>query len=133
MNKSRVSFKSVFLVILTFSLLGFGGVLAYDQWRSSALTGPDAPNPTSLDELDQNKGHSTSTSDPNEAALPNELNIDLPFYTQAPTGNWDYPWQDACEEASVALVANVYLAPKYVPVNLVLFVLSEYLDVLKRP
>jgi len=37
-----------------------------------------------------------------------ELNIDLPFYSQAPLGNWDFPWQEACEEASVILVANLY-------------------------
>ena len=109
MNKSRASFKSVFLAILVLSLLGFGGVLAYDQWQSSALEGPDAPNPTSLGELDQNEAHLADASDFTETSLPNELNIDLPFYTQAPTGNWDYPWQDACEEASIALVANVYL------------------------
>ncbi len=41
--------------------------------------------------------------------LPEELNLEVPFYAQAPFGNWDYPWQEACEEASVLLVANVYL------------------------
>jgi hypothetical protein len=39
---------------------------------------------------------------------PDELNLDLPFYTQAPFANWDMPWQEACEEASVLLVANGY-------------------------
>jgi len=41
-------------------------------------------------------------------ALPAELNLEAPFYSQAPFSNWDYPWQEACEEASVLLVANVY-------------------------
>lgn len=40
--------------------------------------------------------------------LPEELNLSVPFYSQAPFGNWDYPWQEACEEASVLLVANAY-------------------------
>lgn len=40
--------------------------------------------------------------------LPKELNLSMPFYSQAPFGNWDYPWQEACEEASVLLVANAY-------------------------
>lgn len=37
-----------------------------------------------------------------------QLNLDAPFYSQAPFGNWDFPWQEACEEASTLLVANVY-------------------------
>lgn len=43
-----------------------------------------------------------------EPALPEELNLKMTFYSQAPFGNWDYPWQEACEEASVLLVANEY-------------------------
>jgi hypothetical protein len=39
---------------------------------------------------------------------PTELNLKVPFYPQAPFGNWSLPWQDACEEASVLLIANVY-------------------------
>ncbi len=36
------------------------------------------------------------------------LNIDMPFYAQAPHANWDLPYQEACEEASVLLVKNLY-------------------------
>lgn len=38
------------------------------------------------------------------------LNIEVPFFSQAPHANWDYPWQEACEEASVLNVANLYKA-----------------------
>lgn len=41
-------------------------------------------------------------------AVPPELNIAMDFYSQAPFENWDYPWQEACEEASVLLIANTY-------------------------
>lgn len=41
-----------------------------------------------------------------ELKLPKELNLDIPFYAQAPYANWDMPWQEACEEASILLVAN---------------------------
>lgn len=40
--------------------------------------------------------------------FPNELNLDAPFYSQAPNGDWSFPWQEACEEASTLLAANVY-------------------------
>ena len=43
-----------------------------------------------------------------EINLPNSLNIDLPFFAQAPLGNWDLPWQESCEEASILLIENYY-------------------------
>lgn len=47
-------------------------------------------------------------SSENKVAPLASLNIAMAFYTQAPFSNWDYPWQEACEEASVLLVANEY-------------------------
>jgi len=38
-----------------------------------------------------------------QSVLPSEVNIDVPFYPQAPDGNWNLPWQEACEEASAIL------------------------------
>lgn len=40
--------------------------------------------------------------------VPQELNLQMTFYPQAPLANWDLPWQEACEEASVLLIANEY-------------------------
>src|SRR3989344_4828168 len=37
-----------------------------------------------------------------------EVNLKVPFTSQAPTGNWDLPYQEACEEAS-ALMAIRYV------------------------
>ena len=45
---------------------------------------------------------------PTKVEISSELNLDAPFYTQAPFSNWGYPWQEACEEASMLLAANVY-------------------------
>ena len=35
--------------------------------------------------------------------LPAQINLDVPFYPQAPDANWVLPWEEACEEASVVL------------------------------
>ena len=36
----------------------------------------------------------------------------VPFTSQAPFGNWDYPWQEFCEEASVVMAAHfIWNAP----------------------
>ncbi len=40
--------------------------------------------------------------------LPPEVNIASVFYPQAPDADWSQPWQETCEEASIALVANTY-------------------------
>jgi len=32
-----------------------------------------------------------------------KINLSMPFYAQAPDGDWSLPWQEACEEASVTL------------------------------
>lgn len=50
-----------------------------------------------------------STAPATSAAVPKEINLKVPFYSQAPLGDWSLPWQEACEEASVLLVANAYL------------------------
>ncbi|MFA6466703.1 MAG: C39 family peptidase [Patescibacteria group bacterium] len=43
---------------------------------------------------------------------PQAINLALPFTSQAPTGNWDQPYQDACEEASLLMVDYYYQAKK---------------------
>ncbi len=45
--------------------------------------------------------------------LPKELNLAMTFYSQAPFGDWNEPWQNACEEASLLLVANAYYDHKW--------------------
>lgn len=35
-------------------------------------------------------------------------NIDVPFTSQAPNGDWSEPWQNACEETSIYMVSSFY-------------------------
>jgi len=39
---------------------------------------------------------------------PKSAEIDVPFTSQAPQGDWSQPWQDACEETSIYMVASFY-------------------------
>lgn len=39
-----------------------------------------------------------------EGTRPEEVNLAVPFISQAPKGNWDMPYQEACEEASLLMV-----------------------------
>ena len=38
--------------------------------------------------------------------IPLEINLDVPFFPQAPDGDWSLPWQEACEEASAILAVS---------------------------
>jgi len=40
--------------------------------------------------------------------LPSEKKIDVPYTSQAPSGDWSEPWQNACEETSIYMVASFY-------------------------
>lgn len=117
---------NLILSIILLAALGFSGFLTYRYLKAAELQGPNAPEETSLEEISQPENSTTYNSDnaqentesgptlpdtietdPNNP-YPLTLNIEMPFYTQAPHSNWDYPWQEACEEASVILVANLY-------------------------
>lgn len=90
------------IAFLTF--LGTLMIVLYKDHQSKLLEGPDAPEGTSWVDIEETVDESLDESSDGPA----QLNIDIPFYTQAPHGNWDYPWQEACEEASILLVANAF-------------------------
>ncbi len=48
--------------------------------------------------------------------LPKEVNLDVPFTSQAPEFNWDQPWQDACEEAAVLMLDAYYKGYNLIPI-----------------
>jgi hypothetical protein len=45
---------------------------------------------------------SGATMEP-QSVIPSQINLDVPFFPQAPDGNWGLPWQEACEEAASTL------------------------------
>lgn len=45
---------------------------------------------------------------PGCGVLPATKNIDVPFTSQAPAGNWSEPWKNACEETSLYMVSSFY-------------------------
>jgi hypothetical protein len=53
------------------------------------------------------EGATANTPEHKEDAqeLPNEINLAVPFTPQAPHANWEMPYQEACEEASILMAA----------------------------
>ncbi|MBT5808408.1 hypothetical protein HOI18_04015 [Candidatus Uhrbacteria bacterium] len=43
-----------------------------------------------------------------EFVLPLSINLAVPFTSQAPHANWDYPYKETCEEASVYMVHRYF-------------------------
>src|SRR3989339_50688 len=63
---------------------------------------PDPIDNTDNDPIDQ------SAKEPLTQDLPPSINLSVPFTSQAPQANWDLPYQEACEEASVLMVDWYY-------------------------
>lgn len=41
-------------------------------------------------------------------SIPTRMQLDVPFIVQAPNANWDLPYAEACEEASLLMVHHFY-------------------------
>lgn len=94
--------KTNFLFILVIVLI-ISAPIAYGFMMRSFYEKESLPTPTPAGEP-----AAQPTNQDLQTTLPSEFNIDMTFYSQAPYGNWNQPWQDSCEEASMLLIANAY-------------------------
>jgi len=108
-------FSAAVLVLLVIA----GSIVVYNKFFAHSKESVPVPvaiadviradEETAAEEADNAAPEILGTESPQpEIAIPDELNLAAPFYAQAPFGDWSYPWQEACEEASVLLVANAY-------------------------
>lgn len=67
----------------------------------------DSNDNETIGQLDNENVVSEENIEPQDAA-PSEINLPVPFTSQAPEKNWDQPWQDACEEAAVLMLDAYY-------------------------
>jgi len=62
-----------------------------------------------IEQYDNESASSTLILDTKEdIKIPNKINLNVPFTSQAPEKNWEEPWQDACEEAGVLMLDAYY-------------------------
>lgn len=109
----KLAFFAVALVAL--ASLGWRYRLSVRSWLQPAPN-VEVPAPITLAELRNGPTtNPTVSSTSNGSPLPNEkspaanarpasFNLSVPFTTQAPHANWDYPYQEACEEAALLIV-----------------------------
>lgn len=69
---------------------------------------PAAIEYKTIDNL-QTQNESLTIDDEKLSDIPKlEINLDVPFTSQAPTANWDETFKEACEEASIIMVDRFY-------------------------
>lgn len=133
MDMNKTFIKLVIILALA-AVIGGGGYYAYKSFRYVKEDVPQAVSSKSLareagtpavadigkaqaikDDINGSRQVSSPTQpEPApEPVLAEELNLEMMFYAQAPFGNWDYPWQEACEEATVLLISNEYQSKEW--------------------
>ncbi len=106
--------KKAFVIVGAVIVIGIAGAsyYVYKQQQYAKESVPVAVDAGQLSDVDvpseQTPAGEPSATSKENIPLPSELNLKMTFYSQAPFGDWDYPWQEACEEASILLVANTY-------------------------
>lgn len=69
------------------------------------------------DPIDNSDPINDSTEESFIQDIPPSINLAVPFTSQAPNANWDLPYQEACEEASVLMVDWYYKGVESVSVK----------------
>jgi hypothetical protein len=74
--------------------------VSYDSTPASQSAEPEPGIET------ESESAPAETVSPDVASLPAEVNLKVPFTSQAPHQNWDMPYQEFCEEASMLMAAS---------------------------
>jgi hypothetical protein len=98
--KRRVSVLSIVIIVMLGLFFYFYRIQLKEWWLKA--TREPVPAPTSAEEVieDINRGGSDE-----EIELPESINLEVPFTSQAPLLNWDEAHNEACEEAASLMVA----------------------------
>lgn len=123
--KQRTGYLVWFLggmAVVAIALFAFMTRGQWEGWLTDARK-PDLPKAVNLNEVInetntnvetntnsviENSNTQTTTNEPEQIQIPGEFNLDIPFTSQAPFGNWDPAHEEYCEEASL-LMANRFL------------------------
>ncbi|HWR00076.1 MAG TPA: C39 family peptidase [Candidatus Methylomirabilis sp.] len=100
------------IIALGFAYLNRAAIKdAYERWTAPALPVPESYTPiivSTSTPAEERPRQATSTTEQPTTSLPREKLLNVPFMSQAPHTNWDMPYQEACEEASVLMVRGYY-------------------------
>ncbi|MBU1019314.1 C39 family peptidase [Patescibacteria group bacterium] len=112
-SKKRSKFLKIVALAVVVLLFLFGAIFVIRKYSSQeAVINEEKaalPSPESRGSVVSSKSAQPPTTNNKLSAdsIPEELNLDVPFTSQAPHANWDYTHEEACEEAAI-LMANRY-------------------------
>ncbi len=78
--------------------------VTYHEVTEAPKPSVQTPSPNSAEPVKSPVPSEPTTASP----LPEEINLAVPFTSQAPRGDWSLPFKEACEEASVFMVTEFY-------------------------
>ncbi|MFA5051631.1 MAG: C39 family peptidase [Patescibacteria group bacterium] len=115
--KNKILLLNILMVVIIMAGLGYMGrhrlATAWHEW----LTEPE-PVPLTYDQIineriNQNANLlvNQNAANPPAVVIPSEMNLAVPFTTQAPLVNWDEQHEESCEEAA-ALIVHYYWQKK---------------------
>jgi len=109
--------KSVYVILLILIILGL--IFYFDRVRIKEYFQERRKEPTpevvSLEEIEKTKEEKEEAIEEEKAKkiiIPDQINIDVPFTSQAPYADWSEPWQNACEEAALMMVHHFWQGKK---------------------
>jgi len=75
------------------------------QQETAPTSFEDTKDAADVISLENNTSNNKIPTTEEFAQLPPGINLDIPFFSQAPDEDRSLPWKDACEEASITLAA----------------------------
>ena len=109
--KKKILLIFTLLLIIILALIYFFRVQLAESWFE--FQQKEIPEAISINNIPEVSNSSSSDGIPKDSSeslrgLPARANLDIPFQPQAPHANWEMPYQEGCEEASI-IMAIKYL------------------------
>lgn len=99
-SPNEASFKSTVPVT---PLPGKSNMQPSEENSAEEQVNNDQTDPQKIPKPERVENQPSNESFNGSESLPAKINLQLPFYAQAPDGDWNEPWKETCEEASIAL------------------------------
>lgn len=109
--------KKSFTIIIIILIIGTAGASYYLFYKNQRFQKESVPSAVEILQFERSQQIAPGAAGGTQAMqaatqekiqVPAELNLKMTFYSQAPFGDWSEPWQEACEEASILLIADTY-------------------------
>lgn len=93
----------IYIIVLV--ILFLGGMFFW-RYKGKMIKPVSLPPAQTYQAATVNSGAQNTTAAVVDPVVAGEINLNIPFTSQAPHQNWDLPYQEFCEEASTLMAAS---------------------------